>query len=98
MISLDAVEKFAEGCFRSDKNAAVNISDPKHGEKIILYTLHKEASKQLLREYISHTGQSMLAMPTTLRIVDQLPLLGSGKIDYVTLKTMAAKELENGAS
>ncbi|MDF2634156.1 MAG: Acyl-(acyl-carrier-protein)--phospholipid O-acyltransferase [Pelosinus sp.] len=98
MISLDVVEKVAEGCFATDKNAAVNISDTKKGEKIILYTLHKEATKQQLREYISQSGQSMLAMPTTLRIVDTLPLLGSGKIDYVALKTIAAKEMENGVS
>ncbi len=98
MISLDAVEKVAESCFATDKNAAINISDTKKGEKIILYTLHKDATKQLLREYISQSGQSMLIMPTALRVVDTLPLLGSGKIDYVALKEMAAKELENGAS
>ncbi|MBP2661943.1 MAG: Acyl-(acyl-carrier-protein)--phospholipid O-acyltransferase, partial [Firmicutes bacterium] len=98
MISLDAVEKVAESCFATDKNAAINISDTRKGEKIILYTLHKDATKQLLREYISQSGQSMLVMPTALRVVDTLPLLGSGKIDYVTLKEMAAKELENGAS
>jgi acyl-[acyl-carrier-protein]-phospholipid O-acyltransferase/long-chain-fatty-acid--[acyl-carrier-protein] ligase len=98
MISLDAVEKVAESCFATDKNAAINISDTRKGEKIILYTLHKNATKQLLREYINQSGQSMLVMPTALRVVDTLPLLGSGKIDYVTLKEMAAKELENGAS
>jgi len=98
MISLDAVEKAVEGCFLTDKNAAVNISDPKKGEKIILYTLYKEASKQLLQKYISQTGQSMLIMPTAVRIVDKLPLLGSGKIDYVTLKAIAVREMENGAS
>jgi acyl-[acyl-carrier-protein]-phospholipid O-acyltransferase/long-chain-fatty-acid--[acyl-carrier-protein] ligase len=98
MISLDAVEKVVEGCFLTDKNAAITISDPKKGEKIILYTLHKEANKQLLREYINHTGQSMLLMPTAVHIVDKLPLLGSGKIDYVTLKAIAAKEIEHDAS
>jgi acyl-[acyl-carrier-protein]-phospholipid O-acyltransferase/long-chain-fatty-acid--[acyl-carrier-protein] ligase len=98
MISLDAVEKIIEGCFHTDKNAVINISDPKKGEKIIVYTLHKEASKQLLREYINQLGQSMLLMPTTLQIVDKLPLLGSGKVDYVALKSIATKELEDGAS
>ncbi len=98
MISLDAVEKAAESCFATDKNAAINISDTRKGEKIILYTLHKDATKQQLREYISQSGQSMLVMPSALRVIDTLPLLGSGKIDYVALKEMAAKELENGAS
>lgn len=98
MISLDAVEKVVESCFLKDKNAAITISDPKKGEKIILYTLNKEVNKQLLREYISHTGQSMLLMPAAVHIVDKLPLLGSGKIDYVTLKAIAAKEIDHDAS
>jgi acyl-[acyl-carrier-protein]-phospholipid O-acyltransferase/long-chain-fatty-acid--[acyl-carrier-protein] ligase len=98
MISLDAVEKAVESCFQNDKNAAITISDPKKGEKIILYTLNKAVNKQLLREYISHTGQSMLLMPAAVNIVDKLPLLGSGKIDYVTLKAIAVKEIDNDAS
>lgn len=93
MVSLDAVEQVAEGCFRTDKNAVVNIPDDQKGEKTILYTLHKTATKQLLREYLNQTRQSMIMMPGELYIVDELPLLGNGKVDYVTLKARATKEL-----
>lgn len=86
MISLDAVEKAAESCFGTNRNAAVNLPDSKKGEKIVLYTEYSHATKQLLREFISQTRQSMLAMPTELIIVDKLPLLGNGKTDYVALK------------
>jgi acyl-[acyl-carrier-protein]-phospholipid O-acyltransferase/long-chain-fatty-acid--[acyl-carrier-protein] ligase len=89
MISLDAVEKAAQVCFGTDRIAAVNAPDAKKGEKIILFTMHKEATKQALREFMSQTRQSMLAMPAEIVIVDKLPLLGSGKTDYVTLKAMA---------
>lgn len=87
MVSLDAVEKTAEKCFGTDRNAAVNLPDAKKGEKIVLYTLYKNASKQMLRELMSQTRQSMLAMPAEVIVVDKLPLLGSGKTDYVTLKS-----------
>lgn len=97
MVSLDAVEKAAEKCFGTDRNAAVNLPDSKKGEKIILYTLYKNASKQLLREFMNQTRQSMLAMPAEVIVVDKLPLLGSGKIDYVTLKEIAGKEAGKGA-
>jgi acyl-[acyl-carrier-protein]-phospholipid O-acyltransferase/long-chain-fatty-acid--[acyl-carrier-protein] ligase len=89
MISLDAVERAAESCFATDKNAAINIIDAKRGEKIILYTLQKTATKQMLREYLTHTRQSMLSLPAELYVVEKLPLLGNGKIDYVALKAMA---------
>jgi acyl-[acyl-carrier-protein]-phospholipid O-acyltransferase/long-chain-fatty-acid--[acyl-carrier-protein] ligase len=92
MISLDAVEKTAEQCFSTDRNAAVNITDSKKGEKIILYTMYPAGNKQMLREFLKATGQSMLALPAEIVVVDKLPLLGSGKTDYVTLKAWSLKE------
>lgn len=94
MVSLDAVERTAEKCFGTNRNAAINLPDPKKGEKIVLYTMDKNASKQMLREFMSQTKQSMLAMPGEIFIVDKLPLLGTGKTDYVTLKSMAADEVK----
>uniref|UniRef100_UPI002FD9F8FA hypothetical protein n=1 Tax=Anaerospora hongkongensis TaxID=244830 RepID=UPI002FD9F8FA len=64
---------------------------------IILYTEYPQATKQQLREFISQTGQSMLAMPAEIIIVDKLPVLGSGKTDYVALKADRSKEGENHA-
>lgn len=92
MVSLDAVEQLAEKCFGSEGHAAVNLPDARKGERIILYTLHKGASKQALREYMSMSRQSMLALPAAVVVVERLPLLGSGKTDYVTLKAMATEE------
>ena len=97
MVSLDAVEKAAEKCFGTDRNAAVNVPDTKRGEKIILYTMSSKASKQALREFMSGTRQNMLAMPAEVVIVDKLPLLGSGKTDYVALKARAQEEAANGS-
>ncbi|MBC8015418.1 MAG: AMP-binding protein [Sporomusaceae bacterium] len=94
MVSLDAVERTAEKCFGTNRNAAINLPDHKKGEKIVLYTMDKNASKQMLREFMSQAKQSMLAMPGEVFIVDKLPLLGTGKTDYVTLKAMAADGVE----
>jgi len=95
MISLDAVEGVAQQCFGTDQNAAVNVCDEKKGERIILYTVNKAATKQLLRESLSQMRQSMMMMPAEVNIMDQLPLLGSGKIDYVTLKAMNSKKTQD---
>lgn len=94
MVSLDAVEKSAENCFGTDRNGAVNLPDTKKGEKIVLYTMYRGASKQILREFLSRNKESMLAMPAEVVVVDKLPLLGSGKIDYVALKSLAANRQE----
>lgn len=97
MVSLDAVEKTAENCFGINSNAAINLPDAKKGEKIILYTTYQKASKQLLRDFIAQSRQSMLAMPAEIIVVDKLPLLGSGKTDYVTLKRCKTGEVEEDA-
>jgi acyl-[acyl-carrier-protein]-phospholipid O-acyltransferase / long-chain-fatty-acid--[acyl-carrier-protein] ligase len=92
MISLDGVEKMAEKCFGTDRYAAINLPDAKKGEKIVLYTMHKTATKHELRDFMSQSGDSMLFMPTDIIVVEKLPLLGTGKTDYVALKSMAPKE------
>lgn len=97
MVSLDAVEKTAENCFGINSNAAINLPDVKKGEKIILYTTYQKATKQLLRDFIAQTRQSMLAMPAEIIVVDKLPLLGSGKTDYVTLKRYKTGEVAEDA-
>jgi len=95
MVSLDAVEKTAETCFGGTNHAAINLPDSRKGERIVLYTMEKNATKQMLRECITKLKQSMLAMPSEVFIIDKLPLLGTGKTDYVTLKAMAHRKGEN---
>jgi acyl-[acyl-carrier-protein]-phospholipid O-acyltransferase/long-chain-fatty-acid--[acyl-carrier-protein] ligase len=92
MVSLDAVEQTARQCFGTDKVAAVNLPDARRGEKIVLYAIAKGASRQALREFMNTTRQNMLALPAAVVAVDKLPLLGSGKVDYVTLKADALRE------
>jgi len=95
MISLDSVEKTAEKCFATDRNAAINVPDAKKGEKIVLYTTCKTATKQALRELLSQSGQSMLFLPADIIIIEKLPILGSGKTDYVSLKAMVREGEES---
>ncbi len=94
MVSLDGVEKVAENCFGIGQYAAINLPDTKRGEKIILYTTSKNATKQALREFISANKENLLAMPSSLLTVDKLPLLGNGKTDYVSLKALVVRDGE----
>lgn len=98
MVSLNLVEELAEKCFGTACSAVVNLPHPKKGEMIILFTTNRTVNKHTLRHYLSQHNHSMLLMPAELITVDKLPLLGSGKIDYVTLKNLAMKgRCENGS-
>ena len=89
MISLDAVEKAFSSCFDLAPSAAVNVQDEKRGEKIIVFTTAKAVERKILREYWQKNGISPLSIPERIVEVNELPLLGTGKTDYVTIKEMA---------
>ena len=89
MVSLDAVEKTFAQCFELAPSAAVSVQDEKRGEKIIVFTTAKAVDRKKLREYWQTNGISTLSIPERIVEVNDLPLLGTGKTDYVTLKEMA---------
>lgn len=90
MVSLNQVEEVAEQCFSTDKNAAVIKEDVKKGERIILFTTCTDANRQQFREFLTRRQLSMLLMPAELIVVSALPVLGNGKIDYVSLQATIA--------
>ncbi|MEJ8544353.1 AMP-binding protein [Brevibacillus borstelensis] len=91
MVSLNLVEELAAQCFGHSDFAAVTISDARKGERILLYTADETAKLDRLRAYLVEKQFSPLLLPTSIRLTKVLPLLGSGKTDYVTLKQMAEK-------
>lgn len=87
MVSLEAVDKVVGFC--SDKLCATSSApDANKGEKIILFTLDETLTKEKIRAVIAEKNQSNLMMPAEVRIVKEIPLLGSGKVDYQKLKTL----------
>lgn len=77
------------GCF---EDYAVCIPDPTKGERIILYTTFHEIEEAALKKYVKIEKLSQMNFPYTIEKIDTVPLLGSGKVDYVTL-TQKAKTL-----
>ena len=91
MISLTAVEDFLSKLWPDHTHAVVAVPDEKKGEQLILVTENKEAQKQEITEYVRKEGLSELGLPKKIIYVDQVPLLGTGKIDYVTTQEIVEK-------
>ncbi|SON58383.1 Bifunctional protein aas [Hartmannibacter diazotrophicus] len=91
MVSLAAVEKIAVELWPGAASAVVARPDPRKGERLILLTTEKKASRGDFQAFAKEKGASELMMPAEVQVVEALPLLGTGKIDYVTLNREVAE-------
>ena len=89
MVSLPAVEGYAAAVWPGADHAVVTRPDPRKGEQLVLFTTASDASPKLLQEWARGASIPELMVPRDIRPVDALPVLGTGKIDYVTLGRMA---------
>ncbi|GED30140.1 AMP-binding protein [Brevibacillus centrosporus] len=94
MVSLNLVEELAMECFGHSGFAAISINDQRKGERILLYTTDETVQLNQLRTYLTEKQYSPLLIPGAVKGISALPLLGSGKTDYVSLKQLAESERE----
>lgn len=89
MVSLEVVEKMAVIASPTAAHAASTQADPQRGETIVLFTTDGALNRDSLQTVARDNGWPEIAVPRQIVRVDALPLLGTGKLDYVTLKTWA---------
>lgn len=85
MISLGGVEELAQRCWPGAAHAVVILPDPRKGEQIILATTKADPQLAELQAMAKAEGQTELMVPKTVLFFAVLPLLGTGKTDYVEL-------------
>ncbi|MDO8312990.1 MAG: AMP-binding protein, partial [Sideroxyarcus sp.] len=89
MVSLEVVEKIALQAAPGAVHGATTQPEGERGEAIVLFTTDKALTREALVESARKLGVPEIAVPRKIQSVDALPLLGTGKTDYVTLKKMA---------
>ncbi len=92
MVSLTAVERIAEEVWPDNRHAVIAVSDDKKGERLILITDRPDADVARLADWAKQHGTPVLAVPKKIVKVAAVPVLGSGKTDYVTLQKLAEIE------
>jgi len=85
MISLAAVESLASELWPSAQSAVVAEPDPRRGERLVLVTEEKGATRAAFQAFAKGKGAPELMAPAEVMVVDKLPVLGSGKADLVAV-------------
>jgi len=89
MISLEVVERLAAAASPECLHAASTRSDASKGEALVLFTTDPDLRREQLGAAAKSCGAPELAVPRVIQFVKEIPLLGTGKTDYVQLKRLA---------
>lgn len=90
MVSLAVVENCAGVVWPDHQHAAIILPDPKKGEQIILLTDEPEPRMEELQAWARNHGVPEIGLPRRILHVADIPVLGTGKVDYVKLNEQAA--------
>ncbi len=94
MVSLLAVEDMAGAVWPDNRHAAVSVPDSKRGERLILVTDHEGAASAELSEWARDNGAPELAVPKKIIKIAVIPVLGTGKTDYVAIQKLVEDALK----
>jgi acyl-[acyl-carrier-protein]-phospholipid O-acyltransferase/long-chain-fatty-acid--[acyl-carrier-protein] ligase len=89
MVSLAAVEMLAAELWPDALSAVASVPDLRKGERLILFTQQHTATRSEFLAFARSKGASELIIPAEIVVMDKLPLLGSGKVDNVSLTNIA---------
>ena len=79
MISLTAVENEIAQIWPDFQHAVISQPDARKGEALVLMTNAPDAARATILSHAKSQGISELSVPKEIKIVESLPLLGTGK-------------------
>ncbi|HBY61691.1 MAG TPA: bifunctional 2-acylglycerophosphoethanolamine acyltransferase/acyl-ACP synthetase [Solibacterales bacterium] len=89
MVSLEVAERIALAASPLKAHAATAVPDGRRGEVILLYTEDPSLKREDLTAAAARQGAPEIAIARRIVHTEKLPRLGTGKLDYVTLRKMA---------
>jgi acyl-[acyl-carrier-protein]-phospholipid O-acyltransferase/long-chain-fatty-acid--[acyl-carrier-protein] ligase len=90
MISLSAVEAIAADLWPNLVTVVVALPDPRKGERLVLLTTDAKCQRSEFVQFAKTRGVTELMFPAEVLVVDKIPLLGSGKPDFMSATKLAA--------
>ncbi len=88
MVSMPAAEALAASLWPDAAHAVVAVADARKGEALVLLTTRGDATAAAMLAQARARGTAEIAVPRVVRVLERLPLLGTGKVDYVAAARM----------
>jgi acyl-[acyl-carrier-protein]-phospholipid O-acyltransferase/long-chain-fatty-acid--[acyl-carrier-protein] ligase len=88
MVSLDRIEEIAREASPDARHAAILRTEASGGETSVLFTTDPALTRHALALAARKLGVADIAVARHVVYLPELPLLGSGKTDYVTLQNV----------
>jgi acyl-[acyl-carrier-protein]-phospholipid O-acyltransferase/long-chain-fatty-acid--[acyl-carrier-protein] ligase len=92
MVSLTAAETLAASLWPNARHAVIAQPDGRKGERLVLVTDQRDADVAALVAHAQAVGAAELAAPRKIVRVAEIPVLGTGKTDYVAIHRMVETE------
>lgn len=92
MVALSAVEQQVEALWPDAQHAVVAMPDSRKGEQLALVSTQGNAERTVIAAHFREQGLPELYIPRMVMVVDEIPLLGSGKIDYPAVQALVIQE------
>lgn len=89
MVSMAAVETMVSELWDGVNHVVVALADARKGEQLVLLTEKPDADRDQLLAHARAQGFPELWVPRSVLVVPMIPVLGSGKVDFVALQELA---------
>jgi acyl-[acyl-carrier-protein]-phospholipid O-acyltransferase/long-chain-fatty-acid--[acyl-carrier-protein] ligase len=86
MVSLTMIESIISEQFPNETIGCLSQEDEKKGEKIVLFVTNKDILLEKIEKNFIEKGYSNIYLPKKLILIEEIPLLPNGKVDFITLK------------
>ena len=89
MVSLSAVEAYVSQVWPDENHAVIALPDERKGETLVLITERSEPDLQEVRTWAKENGVAELMLPKRAISIEEMPVLGTGKLNYGALDEIA---------
>src|SRR5262249_22837638 len=93
MISLAAVEALTSELWPNALSAVAAVPDPRKGERLGLVPPQKGATRAHFQAFPKAKHATDLMIPSQARVLEKLPVRGSGKVDMMAVGKLVEERL-----